>query len=93
MLRNCSDVFISQHYRFLYVVTCSSFVPVQASAKKFLDNLEEVLMSGSTSPVVRERLLDVLAAAAFTHPGHGKDGYRGLWKKVKPPHKPDEVRL
>jgi hypothetical protein len=66
-------------------------VSAQASSKKFLDTLEEVLLSGGTSPVVRERLLDVLAAAAFTHPGNGKEGYRVLWKKVKPPHKPDEV--
>ena len=68
-----------------------SFASAQASSKKFLDTLEEVLLSGGTSPVVRERLLDVLAAAAFTHPGNGKEGYRVLWRKVKPPHKPDEV--
>lgn len=90
MLRNCSDTFIGQ---FSCVITTSSphLVLVQASSKKFLDTLEEVLLSGGTSPVVRERLLDVLAAAAFTHPGNGKEGYRALWKKIKPPHQPDEV--
>ncbi|KAF8515729.1 hypothetical protein BU17DRAFT_93374 [Hysterangium stoloniferum] len=69
---------------------CSDVFIAQASSKKFLDTLEEVLLSGSTSPVVRERLMDVLAAAAYAYPGNGKEGYRVLWRKVKPPNKPDE---
>ncbi len=51
MLRNCSEVFISQ---------CSS--------RKFLDTLEDVLQSSRTSPVVRERLMEVLAGAAYSNP-------------------------
>lgn len=34
-------------------------------ARKFLDTLEDLLVSPRTSPVVRERLLDVVAAAAY----------------------------
>lgn len=67
-------------------------LPAYSSSKKFLDALEEVLTSPSTSPVVRERLMDVLAAAAFKHPGSLKEGYRALWKRLKPNDKPDEVR-
>lgn len=85
----------------------------QSSSRKFLDALEDTLASPKTSPVVRERLLDVLAAATFysTRTSEwsavslsvtaalillpGKDsrneGFRGLWRKVKPLDKPDEV--
>ncbi|KAG1852631.1 hypothetical protein C8R48DRAFT_724285 [Suillus tomentosus] len=37
----------------------------QISSRKFIDTLEDVLTSSRTSPVVRERLMEVLAAAAF----------------------------
>ncbi|KAG1744703.1 uncharacterized protein EDB91DRAFT_1123990 [Suillus paluster] len=37
----------------------------QISSRKFIDTLEDVLISSRTSPVVRERLMEVLAAAAF----------------------------
>ncbi|OAX40769.1 hypothetical protein K503DRAFT_583300 [Rhizopogon vinicolor AM-OR11-026] len=48
MLRNASDVFITQ-----------------ISTRKFIDSLEDVLTNSRTNPVVRERLMEVLAAAAF----------------------------
>ena len=37
----------------------------QCMSRKILDALEDVITKGSTSPVVKERLLDVLAAAAY----------------------------
>ena len=37
----------------------------QSTSRKFLDALEELISSPRTSPVVRERLLEVIAAAAF----------------------------
>lgn len=96
MLRNCQDVFIAQ---------CSS--------RRFLETLEDVIQSQKVSPVVRERLLEVLAGAAYSSPhserdishfnfsnsssrltisdGRDKDGFRGLWRKVKAPDQPDEV--
>ncbi|KAE9403811.1 hypothetical protein BT96DRAFT_917357 [Gymnopus androsaceus JB14] len=82
MLRNSSDVFITQ---------CTS--------RKFLDTLEDLLTntgggpfsSGKgTSPVVRERVMDVLAAAAYASGTKRDTGFRGLWRKVKPVDKPDE---
>lgn len=37
----------------------------QISQRKFTEVLEDVLTSSRTSPVVRERLMEVLAAATF----------------------------
>ncbi|KAH9025582.1 hypothetical protein EDB85DRAFT_2149666 [Lactarius pseudohatsudake] len=59
----------------------------------FMDTLEDVLTLQRTSPVVRERLLDVLAAAAyasFATSLKNESSFRLLWMKVKPPGKPDE---
>jgi len=96
MLRNSSDMFISQ-----------------STSRKFLDTLEDLLSSSRTSPVVRERLLEIVAAAAYasgnsksfimfyvllyvifapSEKGHDREGFKGLWKRVKPYDKPDEVR-
>lgn len=46
----------------------------QIMSRKFLDTLEEVLTSSKTSPVVRERLMDVLAAVAYAS-GNSKFAY------------------
>ncbi|GJE99365.1 hypothetical protein PsYK624_156190 [Phanerochaete sordida] len=76
MLRNCREVFV-----------------LQCASRKFLDTLEDVLQASKTSPVVRERLLEVLAGAAYMSPsgkGHEKEGFRGLWRKVKAPEQPEE---
>jgi hypothetical protein len=114
MLRNSNETFIAQ-----------------STSRKFLDSIEEILMSARTAPVVRERLMDVVAAAAFASNASeylqfimllfstmpyfvaapsffellimssileakdtrgDKEGFRGLWKRVKPVEKPDEVR-
>jgi uncharacterized linocin/CFP29 family protein len=54
----------------------------QISQRKFIEVLEDVLISQRTSPVVRERLMEVLAAAAFITSSrrsfvdlHGRDTY------------------
>ncbi|KAI0270754.1 hypothetical protein BC834DRAFT_863090 [Gloeopeniophorella convolvens] len=76
MLRNSSELFVHQCMK-----------------NKFLDTLDDVLTSQRTSPVVRERLLDVLAAAAYASAAthlRSESGFRQLWRKVKPPGKPDE---
>ncbi|KAJ7724674.1 hypothetical protein B0H14DRAFT_3003639 [Mycena olivaceomarginata] len=62
----------------------------QSTSRKFLDTLEDLLTSSRTSPVVRDRAMDVLAAAAYAS-GPKKDaGFRGLWLRVKPDDKPEE---
>ncbi|TFK69806.1 hypothetical protein BDN72DRAFT_767546 [Pluteus cervinus] len=74
MLRNSSELFISQ-----------------STTRKFLDTIADLLTSQKTSPVVRERLMNVVAAAAYASGnGNSKDGFRGLWRKVKPADKPDD---
>ncbi|KAF9256015.1 hypothetical protein L218DRAFT_966754 [Marasmius fiardii PR-910] len=62
----------------------------QSTSRKFLETLEDLLLSSRTSPVVKERVLDVLAAAAYASGSKKDTGFRGLWKKVKPHDKPDE---
>ena len=52
-----------------------------------METVESVIRSQTTSPVVRERLVDVLAAAAFTF---RKEGFQSTWKRVRPPNKPED---
>ncbi|KAL4077659.1 hypothetical protein J3A83DRAFT_4215420 [Scleroderma citrinum] len=70
----------------------------QISQRKFIETLEDVLTSPRTSPVVRERLMEVLAAAAYitsrSQPGardkdKDKEGFRALWCRLKPADKPE----
>ena len=46
-----------------------------------------MIQSQATSPVVRERLIDVLAAAAFTF---RKEGFQSAWKRIRPRNKPED---
>ncbi|KAJ7145894.1 kinase-like domain-containing protein [Mycena epipterygia] len=66
-----------------------SFVS-QSTSRKFLDTVEDLLTSSRTSPVVRERVMDVLAAAAYASGSKKDAGFRGLWRRVKPRDKPEE---
>lgn len=64
---------------------------MQTASRKFLENLEDVINAESTSPVVRERLLDVLASAAYVYGKKpGKEGFSSTWRKVRPSWKPAE---
>ncbi|KAG6826545.1 hypothetical protein H0H92_015413 [Tricholoma furcatifolium] len=60
----------------------------QCTTRKFTDTLEDLLTSSRTSPVVRERVLDVISAAAFA--SGRTSSFKPLWKRVKPHDKPDE---
>ncbi|KAH7100451.1 hypothetical protein BKA62DRAFT_830912 [Auriculariales sp. MPI-PUGE-AT-0066] len=62
----------------------------QTTTKKFLEVVEEVCTSNKTTPVVRERLLEVVAGAAYAHPSSGRDGFAGAWRRVKHPSQPEE---
>ena len=53
-----------------------------------METVESVILSQKTLPEVRERLIDVLAAAAFTFHGPDKEGFRSTWKRIRPPNKP-----
>jgi hypothetical protein len=54
-----------------------------------METVESVILGPTTSTVVRERLIDVLAAAAFMFHGPGEEGFQSTWKRVRPPHKPE----
>ena len=57
----------------IMIRNCHDNFLAQCSSKKFLDTLEDVLQSHKTTPVVRERILEVLAGAAYSCPrGKGR---------------------
>ncbi|KIM38386.1 hypothetical protein M413DRAFT_245421 [Hebeloma cylindrosporum] len=63
----------------------------QCRSPKFLDAIEGLLSSSRTSPVVRERLLDVVSAAAYASRREiERKGFKALWKRVRPFDKPEE---
>ena len=51
---------------------CSEVFITETASRKFLNTVEELITSSGTSPVVRDRLLDVVGAAA----------YNSEWKSV-----------
>ena len=55
-----------------------------------MDTVESVILNPTSSPVVKERFLDVLAGAAFTFHGPCKEGFQSTWERVRPPNKPEE---
>lgn len=44
---------------------CSEVFVAETASRKFIITLEELITSSGTSPVVRERLVDVVGAAAY----------------------------
>jgi hypothetical protein len=44
---------------------CSEYFAFQCGSKKFLDTIEDVLLSADTLTVLRDLLLDVLAGATY----------------------------
>jgi len=68
--------------------------PAQCSTKKFLEAVDDAIYAERTSPVVKERLRLVVAGAAFHYGGDNQHtAFRQLWRKVKGPNDPQEVRL
>ncbi|KAL0061689.1 Rho guanine nucleotide exchange factor [Marasmius tenuissimus] len=73
----------------------------QSTSHKFLETLEELCSASAMNPIVKERVLDALAAAAFVYSQRIADCFSigavekdtefcHLWKKVKPDDKPEE---
>ena len=89
MLQNSSDHFISL-CEFRHASSLSNSLIVQTATKKFMETVGYIILTPTTSPVVRERLVDVLAAAAFTFHGPGKEGFQSTWRRVRPPTKPED---
>jgi hypothetical protein len=55
-----------------------------------METVESLILAPTTSPAFRERLIDVLAAAAFTFHIPGTEGFQSTWKRVRPPNKPED---
>ncbi|KAF5353558.1 hypothetical protein D9756_008092 [Leucocoprinus leucothites] len=68
---------------------CSETFISESRSQQFLDTLQDAVKDPTTSPVVVERLLDVIAAAAYAS-GPSRGEFRELWRRVKPDGKPDE---
>jgi hypothetical protein len=78
------------------LLNTSELFVCQCAKHEFLDTLEDVLNSRRTSSVVCERLLDVLAGAAYASsrtPYKNVSGFGMLWREVKPAGWPDEVGI
>ncbi|TBU59887.1 hypothetical protein BD310DRAFT_947657 [Dichomitus squalens] len=67
---------------------CSILFVKHCASRKFIDTLDEVLKAKTTPPVVRERLLQVLAAASYA--SDNDSNFRHLWRKYKRDEQPDE---
>ena len=68
----------------------------QCVESEFMDTVEDVLHSWRTTPLVRERLLEVIAAAAYASSeiwNESEHTFRVLWRKVKPAGMPDMVSI
>ncbi|KAK7055181.1 hypothetical protein R3P38DRAFT_2499205, partial [Favolaschia claudopus] len=62
----------------------------QFTYRPFLDTLEDFFTSSYTAPVVRQRIMDLLAATAYASGSKNNAGFRDLWRRVKPRDKPEE---
>ncbi|KAG6871954.1 hypothetical protein C0995_014553 [Termitomyces sp. Mi166 len=78
----------NQLWAFLLFNAKNDWFVQQSTTCKFTKTIEDLLFSTQTVPIVRERILDVIAAAAYT--GEKTTGFRALWKRVKPRDKPEE---
>ncbi|KAH7100458.1 hypothetical protein BKA62DRAFT_830917 [Auriculariales sp. MPI-PUGE-AT-0066] len=68
----------------------SEVFAAQTCTKTFLETVEEVCTSNRTTPVVRDRLLEVVAGAAYAHPSSSRDGFAATWKRIKHSNQPEE---
>jgi len=65
---SCIHLFAPSSLEQLWAImwrNCSEVFVAETASRKFLITLEELITSSGTSPVVRERLLDVVGAAAY----------------------------
>ncbi|KAK7032668.1 kinase-like domain-containing protein [Favolaschia claudopus] len=60
----------------------------RSTAVDFLATIEELILSNTTSSLVRNRVTSVLGDAVLSNPAHG--AFRRLWMTVKPPGAPDQ---
>ncbi|KAH8826545.1 hypothetical protein DL96DRAFT_1556981 [Flagelloscypha sp. PMI_526] len=74
----------------LFLRNSSPYVVTQLALPKFLDTIKDIFISSRTSQAVRERLVTIIGAAAYASTRERKDGFRGLWQKLRPAMMPKE---
>ncbi|KAK7032682.1 kinase-like protein [Favolaschia claudopus] len=85
----CADAQLSASRLWAILLRNSSAAFIfQSTAVDFLETIEELISSNTTSPVVRNRVISVLGDAVLSNPAHG--AFRRLWMTVKPPGAPDQ---
>ncbi|KAK6981763.1 kinase-like protein [Favolaschia claudopus] len=85
----CADAQLSAARLWAILLRNSSAAFIfQSTAVDFLETIEELISSNTTSPVVRNRVISVLGDAVLSNPAHG--AFRRLWMTVKPPGAPDQ---
>ncbi|KAJ7646809.1 kinase-like domain-containing protein [Roridomyces roridus] len=62
----------------------------QSSSRKFLNTIEDIMVSPNTLPTVRAHVLTVVAAAAYATASKKDTGFRVLWKRIKPADGPED---
>ncbi|KDN33953.1 hypothetical protein RSAG8_12952, partial [Rhizoctonia solani AG-8 WAC10335] len=63
---------------------CSQYFIIHTTTRKFLGKIEEVVLSSTTSPVVRDRLVEVVGGSVYLL-GDSKNlkPYQSTWKKLR----------
>lgn len=76
------------------IQNCGEPFVTHINKPKFVECIDEVLAFANTQPVVRERILDVLAGAVYKYRDRddGRHGYAALWRKVRD-GKPEKVNV
>ncbi|KAJ8083207.1 hypothetical protein PM082_009079 [Marasmius tenuissimus] len=61
-----------------------------STSQRFLNTIEDLCLSDQTNPIVKERVLEVIAAASYGSANKEYASFQTLWRKVKPRDKPEE---
>ncbi|KAK6996812.1 hypothetical protein R3P38DRAFT_1960632 [Favolaschia claudopus] len=86
----CADAQLSAARLWAIMLRNSSAAFIfQSTAVDFLATIEELILSNTTSSLVRNRVTSVLGDAVLSNPAHG--AFRRLWMTVKPPGAPDQT--
>ncbi|KAK7049954.1 Rho guanine nucleotide exchange factor [Paramarasmius palmivorus] len=74
----------------ILLLNANEIIMAQLMSCKFLKTLENLVVNPKINHDVKERVLYVVAAAAYASEGGDTAGFKGLWKKIKPHDKPAE---
>ncbi|KAJ6524487.1 hypothetical protein B0H19DRAFT_1243914 [Mycena capillaripes] len=87
---NAKEAVRALRREFKYGEPAGQLAATRSTSAKILSTLQDLLVSSRTSPVVRERVIDVVAAAAYANRANPDAGICKLWRDVKPSDNPEE---